>query len=221
MALSGIVPMNGQENDGAAAGSNLERLSKGTLIVRLNSNRRKMDELVKMIANPVFSLEERSRFQRRLDQTKAETRLENLDLMQAFDWAYDYSKVLFMYDTASLLLKNGEKSGYFLDRQLEPDPSAALESDFWMVAYFNHDVPHLIELLDQGGNKLNKPFPIPKKPFFMRYVGKTYPSRETYSGTTFAVPDAPKWIFKSYSRDTQLDYFFYLIAGWNNALKKF
>jgi hypothetical protein len=203
--------------------SHLKQLSEGVLIVRLNSNNRKMKELERLINSPDVNEKAKNRFQKMLETTKEETRQESLDLMQAFDGNYSFSKVLFMYDTAALQLKNGVKQGYFLNRELKPDPTLRLENDDWLMVYFRHESPALFVLLDRKFDQIQRPFPIPRRPVFKTYNQGLYFARDPLAGQWYRQkPDTTSGfvLFMSYSRKKQFKYFSVLLSVWNKDLTK-
>lgn len=206
----------------------LKQLSGGVLVVRLNSNNRKMTELERLINDPGVAEKTKKRFRKMLETTREETRQESLDMMKAFAGNYNFSRVLFMYDTASLLLKNGVQHGYFINSSLEVDPAASLENEDWLLVYFQHQSPAGFVLLDQQFDWVQKPFPVPKRPVFKSYNQGMYFSQPAMTRN----PLTRKWevdesdtgsgfiLFMSYNRKKQLKYFSVLISLWNKQLQK-
>lgn len=206
----------------------LKQLSDGVLVVRLNSNHRKITELERLINDPGVEEKTKKRFRKMLETTREETRQESLDMMKAFDGNYNFSKVLFMYDTASLSLKNGVQNGYFINGALEVDPAISLDEADWLLLYFSHPSPAGFVLLDQQLEPVQRPFPLPRRPVFKSYQqGRFFsqPARirdpltrkweidESDTGTGFI-------LFMSYSKKKQLKYFSVLISLWNKQLEK-
>jgi hypothetical protein len=209
------------ENTGAR--TMLRQLSEGVLIVRLNSNDRKIRELERLLNSPEVKEKSRKRFRKMLDRTREETRQESLDIMKAFDGNYNFSKVLFMYDTASLHLKNGENSGYFLNRELQHDAGISLEDERWHMFYFRHESPALFFLLNQQNEQVQRPFPIPKRPVLRRYRQGLYFGRDPLAGNwqngQLELTSGTS-IYMTYSKKKQYKYFSVTIHNWNKDLAK-
>ena len=195
----------------------LSALSGGTLIVRLNSNHRKMKELERLASTTGISEKKSAQFREMLQTTAEETRQESRDIQYAFSTYYNFSKVLYMYDTASFQLKNGVKSGYFLDTSLQVNPSIRLEDEDWLMIYFRHESPALFKLLDKNLEEVSSDFPIPKRPRL--YYSKKYkPSRlELLENVAVATLMGPAGIFMLYSRKNQNIYFSRSIYYWNRG----
>lgn len=208
-AQSGVYISTEEEKE--TAETLLENLSEGVLIVRLNSDKRKMEELERLANSPNLSEKSRQRFDKMLKKTSEDNLEENRNIMQAVGLNYDFSEVLFMHDTATSLLQSGVKSGYFLDENLEVDESKKLDSDRWMLLYFDRlSSPMLFKILDRNFNEVEKPFPVFSKPGLRRY--------------TFKTPDGVQRKFSpfmSYGKKNQLWYFSMMISSWNGRLKKF
>ncbi len=197
-------------------------LREGTLVVRLQSNARKIRELEKILSDTLRNDPQRRRLQMMLDETLAQTPRESREIMKAFDGNYNFSKVLFLYDTASFRLLGGERYGYFLDRNLQVDTSLRLEGDNWLMIYFRHESPSLFKLLDRQLEPVRQPFPLPGRPIFSSY------RRGAYFGTGEAYPwvlepeDLTKGFsaFLFYNPDKQAAYFGACLAHWNERLHK-
>lgn len=205
------------------ARSLLRQLPKGVLVVRLNSNHRKMTELERLLDSPDVNEKSKIRFKKMLETTRMETRQEGLDLMKAFDGNYNFSKVLFMFDTASLLLKNGVKSGYFLNEALEVDSSLRLESNDWLLMYFRHESPVSFILLDQNLETVERPFPLPKRPVLRKYVqGQFYEVYDSEGPWKFGEKDNATGfvLFMTYNKKNQLKFFSVLISNWQKDLTR-
>ncbi|MEY3368689.1 MAG: hypothetical protein RI973_1844 [Bacteroidota bacterium] len=198
----------------------LSSLSGGTLIVRLNSNHRKMKELERLASSTGISEKKSAQFREMLQTTAEETRQENSDIHYVFSTYYNFSKVLYMYDTASLQLKNGVKSGYFLDSSLQVNPSIRLEDDDWLMIYFRHESPALFKLLDKNLKEVLPTFPLPKRPR-LSFVKKLRPAGE--EGTDLSariLATGPSGRYLLYSRRKQRSYFSWSVYDWNNALQR-
>jgi hypothetical protein len=198
----------------------LSALHNGTLIVRLNSNHRKMKELERLSTTPGMTEKKRRQFRELLQTTAAETRQENSDIYYVFSTYYNFSKVLYLYDTASLQLKSGVKSGYFLDSSLQVSPSIRLDDDDWLLVYFRHESPALFKLLDENLKEVLTSFPIPKRPRL------SFAKKLKTDGTGISDPLArilttgPSGRYLLYSRKKQRPYFSWSVFDWNKALHR-
>lgn len=197
----------------------LAQLQKGSLVVRLSSNHRKITELERLANSPDANEKSKARFKKMLEQTRTETRQEGLDVMKAFANNYNFSKVLFMYDTASVQLKKGVMGGYFLNKDLEVDPSIQLENDNWLLIYFRHESPASFMLLDQEFEAVQHPFPLPKRPVLSKFVRDPF-SVENPGDGAIRRPSGGFTLFMSYSRKNQLKFFSVQISNWQRSLVK-
>lgn len=126
----------GYKSRTAQAVAAIQDLKTGVLVVRLSSNQRKIEALRGQLATPNLSEKSRERLQLLLDGTLQETAAENSGLVAAFREEFDFSEVMFMYDTATYLLKKGIKQGYFLSDSLQADPALSLSGKTFRLAYF-------------------------------------------------------------------------------------
>ncbi|MBI1224510.1 MAG: hypothetical protein GC192_04675 [Bacteroidetes bacterium] len=161
----------------------IQTLKNGTLVIRLATNVRRIEALEKMVAT-TSKEKDRQRFENMLQKTKQETEDKNRWLMAAFQANYTFSKLLFMPDTASTLLKTGTRKGIFYGSDLKIEPSLSLDGDF-LVAYNgpsasrDNSANEGINVLDGNLQLLQSPFPY--------FVGRTSVRRmfeETFNKTT-------------------------------------
>jgi hypothetical protein len=136
---------------------------EGTLVVRLNTNSRKIAALKKSIAT-ASNAKDRRRLETMLDKTESKTRNENLWLMEAFDSNYTLTPVLFMPDTMATKLKSGVREGIFLDAEQKIDPTVKLEGSFFVAFYGANTSDEKtnnegITVLDSNLDALKSPFP--------------------------------------------------------------
>lgn len=100
----------------------IENLKDGALIVRLNFKRKAINAL------------EQSGNMAGAERIRLEQEQENLEIMAAFKSYYKFSPVYFIsYDSTRAAL-NGKRSGYFLNEQLQVDPSISMNKDFFLFA---------------------------------------------------------------------------------------
>jgi hypothetical protein len=143
----------------------IHAIKDGVLILRLESNHRKIEEMERLAGRNDLNEEERTKWQKRVTAVKEDTRRRNKWLVDAFIAKYDFSKLLIMYDTATQLLKQGVKSGYFLNQHLELDAGASLGEvsyrlvRFGKASYERNSSASGLVLLDQDFKELPSPFP--------------------------------------------------------------
>ncbi len=159
--------LHGQDAAAAAkpitADEAISILKNGTLVVRLSTNARKIEALEKMATNSAKE-KDRQRFGEMLEKTRQDTRNHNLWLMEAFRVNYNFSKLLFMPDTAATMLKHGIKEGIFLGPDLQIDDSLTLEGGY-LVAFNGANTSDEktnnegINVIDHNLQSLRHPFP--------------------------------------------------------------
>lgn len=134
-------------------------LKEGCLIVSLQSQSRKIESLQQAVADPSIKASEKNRVQLLLDKTVQERDTFNTKFAGAFSKVYDFSAVLFIYDTSLVALKNGVRAGIFLNDALLPDPSitTAGQSKLFVLRY--ESSKDNWEIADIHLNNLNPPFP--------------------------------------------------------------
>jgi hypothetical protein len=194
----------GYKNRRSFAAESIRELKGGILVVRLSTNNRKLTELERLANNAELKASNREKFSSMAETVKAETRLENRQLMEAFAEKYTFSEVLFMYDTSIQALKNGVRKGIFLNGNLEPDPSLSLADEQWLMAYYGEPISSgktFVEGLVISDRKLDMmPDPFPS------FVGMPTIQR----------------VFKSFSgKDSDKDTFLDLVARLDKHFAKF
>lgn len=110
-------------------------LHDGALVIRLKSKRNKITKLEELLAKPDIKESDAKKLRKELERTISERDEFNNALAAAFEKNYTFSGYYFIYDTASVALKNGEKSGFFLDENLEVDPKIQLTQDSFFLIY--------------------------------------------------------------------------------------
>lgn len=98
-------------------------LHEGHLVVRLPSLARKIAEYERLLENPNLLNSQRDPIAKNLQLTIEERDRSNLLLMEAFENQYTFSQVWYVYDSASVALREKQWEGIFLNSKLEPDPN--------------------------------------------------------------------------------------------------
>ena len=122
----------------AEALEQIKKLHSGTLVVRLPSNAKKIAALQGLIDRGKLKKKAQRRTVEKLETTKKSTRSFNLTMMQALKENYHFSELLFIYDTASVALKNGQYEGIFLNDSLAIDPDIELKNDTFLGLRFGN-----------------------------------------------------------------------------------
>lgn len=144
----------------------LAAIRNGYLIIRLESNSKKIASLEKTLKNPKLKPKAKERLNKLLEDTKTATRQNNQTILQAFKKAYEFSPVRFMYDYDTPKLKDRQMSGYFLNDFLELDSTIQLDTFSFVTGRFGRTDPQesgqsveAIILTDSDLKDLKKPFP--------------------------------------------------------------
>lgn len=119
----------------------IKDLKGGTLIIRLNSKRKKIEKLEELLGGADLEEKFRKRLSNELKKTIEERNHYNLSLSNAFDQYYSFSNIYYMYDSASISLRNGQRKGIFLDKKLEEDSDIEIpEGPFFVIKVGSTDL---------------------------------------------------------------------------------
>jgi len=134
-----------------------ELRDKGVLIIRLESGNNKF----KAINEKIESGDNISFWKDKKEEVSKSIQLKNKIVMKAFTNNYQFSAILFMYDTSSVALKNGQASGIFLNQQLEIDRSIQLKSKRFLVLSegLSESGSEGFYVMDQQLEPLKRPLP--------------------------------------------------------------
>lgn len=116
-------------------------LKAGGLVVRLPSNIRKLAAMRAVLDTAVMDEQNRARLSRSIAATEAETRQQNLEIMTAFKQAYRLTPVVFVYDTASVQIRAGQRSGFVLTDKLELNAAASIPAGPFMSVRVGYSDP--------------------------------------------------------------------------------
>ena len=142
----------------------ITNLKEGVLLIRLSSERRKLEELDRRIANDKLNLKSRERLKRVKKEVIEDRDKTNQEFVEAFASQYDFSELFFFYDTASVSLKRGVQEGIFLDREMNLVSSMSLEGRPFLVlrsGTLKESTTGLeaLVLMDEDFEDLARPFP--------------------------------------------------------------
>ena len=166
ISLAFIAPLIAQQDNKIERSiSTIKKIKDGVLVIRLASKNNKVKELNRLIASPDISAKTKQNLEKNLHETVSEIKGFNTKVYYGFTEVYNFSEVLFMYDTATISLKKGIQQGYFLDKNLNVDPSISLKNrSFALLRYgsTNPDQTSGLEafvVMDDQFKDLTKPFP--------------------------------------------------------------
>ncbi len=178
--LLGINTVFGQIQDSTSrvevAFRHAKKMKEGVLVVRLETKARTINALQRTVDNPKLQGKARIRMETALKNKIEERDSINQEVFEAFKYVYKYSDFVFMYDTSTTRLKNGELQGYFYNENQSLDPSISLEGKNYYITYIGEtDRDTNIGLKafvinDKYLNELDAPFPTYVK--FSKFLGK-------------------------------------------------
>ena len=111
----------------------IKNLKAGVLLVRLPSERRKLEELDRRIASDRLDAKSRERLKGLKEEVIKDRDKTNQEFVSAFSSKYNFSEIFFFYDTSSVAIKNGAQDGVFLDKEMNLVPSISLKSRPFLV----------------------------------------------------------------------------------------
>ena len=159
-------------------------LHEGALVVRLKTKRNKIEKLQESLASDQLSEKDRKRLTKELQSTIEENEKYNTELIAAFNNNYKFSAVYFMYDTSSVTLKIGGKSGFLLNKELKVDPQITITQDSFFVVYngeldaTNSPGIEALIVMDSRFEVLPSPFPYyVKSNSFWLMLGRIFSSK--------------------------------------------
>jgi len=142
----------------------IQTLNQGVLVVRIPSQRKKierMEEEIFLAKDKDNEKKLRKRLQKTIEQRDAYTKA----MMKAFEQHYEFGPVLMMYDSAWNTLKSNPDAAVFLSKELTIDPALSLgDRDFLLVRMGNLDPAftsgaEAMIVADSSGTDLYRPFP--------------------------------------------------------------
>lgn len=149
----------------AIAAQSITALKNGTLILRLKSKNNKLTKLQEILDKGGLDSSRKAKIKKEIKSTIEERDAFNSSLVNAFEEYYSFSKIYYMYDTASVALRDGAKRGIFLNKGLEPDPQIKIPlGRFFVIKAGTTDgasttgIAALV-MMDENLKDLNRPFP--------------------------------------------------------------
>jgi hypothetical protein len=147
----------------AYAEKSIVELKNGVLVVRLKTNHRKITTLQETANNSKLKPKQRARHQRLLEGTIATRDKMNQSIINMFLDSFHFCPIYVMYDTSSKTLMGGTRSGIFLNKNLELDPSITLPTgkSVFMVNYMKKSAnfPFDVLIMRRLKKRLEEPFP--------------------------------------------------------------
>ncbi len=159
-----VIPANSQTTGGILDKSTvLEKirdLRGGVLIVRLESDRRKIEALEHLASAPGLSQKERQRIEGQLLEAREEAAVNTTSYVEAFRDNYDYSEVVFMYDYQTKAYQDGEIT--FFDDSFNEVPGTSVLSRPHLIlseGISENNGARMLEFLSEDLEPLGKPAP--------------------------------------------------------------
>lgn len=189
----------------------IKSLKEGTLIVRLPSYQAKVDALKDILSSTGPNHPNRKRIEKQLEQTLADRKEFNRNMIQAFREAYDFSKVLFMLDTATASLKSGQVQGIFLDPGLGIDPGIRMEDPPFFILRFGStsdmttDGVEAMVVMNSQFEDMDKPFPYYQRLHdFAAVMGSIFPVEDQKQKDALRIVGKLNKKLKEYYKDVRV-----------------
>lgn len=141
----------------------ISELQEGTLLIRLESNQKKISAMENLIAEAKDS-PLKGKTKKDLLELRTTTDDNNRLLVEGFSKAYNYSRVLFIYDSDYRDLLENKNYDKFLNSNLEYITESFVPEQSYLARIGTTDVngggsTKSIVIADLNGNDLMKPFP--------------------------------------------------------------
>lgn len=180
-------PKSLREIEQERAIQHLEQLKEGVLVVRLQTNNRKIQTLQSMVRNNPKD----KRNKKLLEKTIQEKEDLQKATVEAYQTNYNFSKVLFMPDTCAAKLLEGETKGIFLNENLEIDAAIELDAQHFYISYIGtppvstSSGQKSLLIADRYNQLVSPPFPRVVKLY--RFIALILPSADEASEIPRAV----------------------------------
>ncbi len=150
-------------------------LKEGVLIVRLTSELKKINALNELLENGDLSYNTRSQLPERIKKIKIDRDTENALWIEHFKTFYNFSEVLFAYDTLRKeALWNDDGKNCFLGADMKIDPSLSLNGRSYLMLYKGNisdgSGAEAVIFRDANFKQVEKPFPYYVKTTGVMYV---------------------------------------------------
>ncbi len=175
----------------ASAREHIQQLHDGTMMVRLRSKKNNIEAMEKSLAREGISGADRRRLEKRLNKTIEIRDKENKEIVASIQRYYKFSDYLFVYDSDIRQLYDHEKSGYFLNDQLEIDSNITIDlsKPFYVLGYGRRDPTNenrLEGLILSDSNKVTLESPFP---YFSRTIWPPLSSLGSFVGKNEMIPN--------------------------------
>ncbi len=185
VSVAGQEESSSKEERAEMARENIKALKEGALIVRFPSYQSKIDALENILGSTGPDNPNRKRVEKQLEQTLADRKEFNQNIMSAFREVYNFSEVYFMLDTATAALKTGRLQGFLLNSALEADPSIRLGDPPYFILRFGStsdmttDGVEAMVVMNGQFEDLDKPFPYYQRLHdFAAVMGSIFPVQD-------------------------------------------
>jgi hypothetical protein len=149
--------LTAQEKTTSSAQEEINNFKNGAAVVRLYMNKPKVDLLKKSIAGAVNNQEKRD-LENMLSTHLSEREAYKSKVIEAFSKNFKFTKLYFINDYDIVRLKNGERSGLFLNYKGDLDPSITMDADHYLI-FARGQNDNQIELIKPDNQPLPTSFP--------------------------------------------------------------
>lgn len=147
----------------ALAEQSIKDLKEGILVVRLQTNHRKIQALENTINSSQIKPNQKKRYEQILAVTLQKRDEFNVAISEMFIDSFGFCPVYVMYDTSTKVLQSGATNGIFINQQRELDSTITIPADvpIFMVNYRvkSGDFPFDVLVIRALEHKLDEPFP--------------------------------------------------------------
>lgn len=113
-----------------------KQLKNGALVVVLRTQSKRIKQLEILSRSTEISEKQRIALKAKIRATQAESERINTALMTNFDLNYDFSDIYYVYDSSLTNLRNGVKSGIFVDEFKAVDEDITLTTDNFYICNY-------------------------------------------------------------------------------------
>ncbi len=146
----------------AFAEKSIKEMKEGALVVRLQTNHRKISMLESTLRSDKLKKQQRKRYTAILEGTLKRRNDLNQAIAKMILDSFRFCPVYLMYDTASTSLKNGIRKGIFVNADLQPDTSIQISTQNIFTMNYKKKggtFPFDVLIIRKLHENLEEPFP--------------------------------------------------------------
>jgi hypothetical protein len=154
------------ENQNLRAVAAVQMLQESALVVRLQSNNKKLTRLKELSESASLDKKKQEKFRKEAEVLILETQHQQSVWINAFMELYSFSDVYFLEDSDYKAFLSGSRNGIFINEQGVKDPGIKFNQLYYLVAGFGssrqpdqYSGGAGMYIMDARGNELNNPFP--------------------------------------------------------------